>query len=279
MLERTFCHLSGVSPRLESLLWAEGIRSWEEFLAAPTPPLPSGRQTAAAAELHQSRESLKGCDPLWFSRRLPSREQWRLLSAFRDSVAYLDIETTGLGHPGDHITSIALYDGRTVHTYVHGENLHRFRDDIGRYRLLVTYNGKRFDVPFIQRTLGISLDQAHVDLMYILQALGFRGGLKGCERQLGITRDGLDGVDGAFAVHLWRDYRQSGRTASLETLLAYNSADAVNLEALCVKAHNLRVAATPFATELQLPLPTPPATRFDADPATVARLRRQHYGC
>lgn len=276
MLKRTFCHLSGVSPRLEALLWDAGIRTWEEFLAAPEPPLSPGRRAQVVAELCQSRESLHSGDPVWFSRRLPAREQWRLLPAFRGKVAYLDIETTGLGFPRDHITTIALYDGREIHTYVHGENLERFRDDIGRYDLIVTYNGRRFDVPFIERDLGIRLGQAHVDLMYILQSLGFKGGLKGCERQLGIGRDGLDGVDGYFAVLLWRDYRSSGRSTSLETLLAYNSADAVNLEALAVKAYNLKLAETPFAVELQLPLPNQPSPTFVADAATIARLRRQY---
>jgi uncharacterized protein YprB with RNaseH-like and TPR domain len=278
MLERTFCHLTGVSSRLESLLWEEGIRSWEEFLAAPESPLVSKRQAVAVAELRQSRESLECGDPLWFCRRLPAREQWRLFPAFRGSVAYLDIETTGLAPPRDRITTIALYDGREIRHYVQGENLHRFCHDIGRYRLLVTYNGRRFDVPFIERSLGIRLGQAHIDLMYILQGLGFRGGLKGCERQLGIARDELDGVDGYFAVLLWRDYLEGGGRASLETLLAYNIADVVNLEALFVKAYNLKLAETPFAAELELPLPTPPPAPFAADAATIGRLRRRHYG-
>ena len=71
------------------------------------------------------------------------------------------------------------------------------------YRLLVTYNGKTFDAPFVRRCLGAPLDQPHIDLRYVLGSLGYRGGLKGCERQLGIPRQGLEDVDGAFSCRGW----------------------------------------------------------------------------
>jgi len=46
-------------------------------------------------------------------------------------------------------TFIALFDGRSIRTYVQGENLNRYADDIQDYRMLVTYNGKSFDVPYM----------------------------------------------------------------------------------------------------------------------------------
>ncbi len=276
MLERTFCHIPGVSPRIEALIWERGILSWDEFLAASESPLTPARAVAAGEELRRSRASLKADDVSYFGRLLPSREEWRLFSTFRHTAAYLDIETTGLGSPADHITTIALYDGRSVHHYVHGENLDDFSRDIRRYGLIVTYNGKRFDIPFIERTLGIAMPQPHIDLMHVLHSLGIKGGLKGCERQLGIARDGLEGVDGYFAVLLWRDYVESGRRASLETLLAYNCADAVNLETLLVIAHNRKVRLTPFGESHELPLPERPCIPFAADAATIDRLRRRY---
>ena len=47
----------------------------------------------------------------YFGDRLQANQRWRLFPDFRGSCAYLDIETTGLGQYGDHITTIALYDG------------------------------------------------------------------------------------------------------------------------------------------------------------------------
>ena len=60
--------------------------------------------------------------------------------------------------------------------------------DIREYSTVVTYNGKSFDVPFIERFFRIKMHHMHIDLMYVLRSLGYKGGLKSCERQLGLER-------------------------------------------------------------------------------------------
>ncbi|NLT67642.1 MAG: exonuclease, partial [Acidobacteria bacterium] len=68
------------------------------------------------------------------------------------------------------------------------------------YKLIVTYNGKCFDIPFIEYYFGIKLDCAQIDLRYVLSSLGIKGGLKGCEKRLGIQRPpGMEELDGFFA--------------------------------------------------------------------------------
>src|SRR5947199_8147 len=84
-------------------------------------------------------------------------------------------------------------------------------------------------------------NQAHIDLRYPLRSLGYTGGLKGCERQLGVARPGLEDVDGYLAVLLWDEYRRRKNERALETLLAYNAHDTVNLAALMVHAYNGKV--------------------------------------
>lgn len=278
MLTNTFCHIPGISPAMERLFWEAGVRCWEEFpeRAGALQLLPA-RSRAVAGELERSRHHLEENDPAYFSALLPAREQWRLYPAFRDTAAFLDIETTGLSRDRSHITTIALYDGRTIRHYVRGENLAAFANDIRQHRLLVTYNGKAFDLPFIERELGIPLRQAHIDLMYVLRGLGFRGGLKGCEKQAGLSRRELDGVDGRLAVHLWYEYCESGDRRTLETLLAYNIEDVVNLEHLMVLACNMKLGETPFAASHSMPIPARPALPFRPDPAIIRRLCRQHY--
>ena len=51
--------------------------------------------------------------------------------------------------------------------------------------MIVTYNGKSFDIPFIENYFNIRLDHAQIDLRYVLYSLGFRGGLKGCRKTAG----------------------------------------------------------------------------------------------
>ncbi|MFN2353239.1 MAG: ribonuclease H-like domain-containing protein [Desulfopila sp.] len=221
----------------------------------------------------QSLEALENNKAIFFSKRLAGNAQWRLFSSFRNSTAYIDIETTGV-HGEAEITTIALYDGRQVFTYVNGQNLEQFVDDIMHYDVLVSYNGKGFDVPFIEHALNTSLPQAHIDLRFVLAGMGIKGGLKECERQMGIARGALDGVDGSFAVALWRLYQRHNDEKALETLLAYNIEDTVNLERLLVEAYNRNVQTTPFAEDLALALPEPPQIIYQPDLDCIARLQK-----
>ncbi|MCK4375627.1 MAG: ribonuclease H-like domain-containing protein [Candidatus Brocadiae bacterium] len=276
MLENTFCHMPGVGPRTERRLWSAGVLSWHDACASSSTTLSPARADHVAHHATESLDQLSDGNARYFYDRLPCNQQWRLFPQFRHSVAYLDIETTGLAPPADYITTIALYDGRSIRCYVQDENLEEFRDDIGDYSLLVTYSGKTFDVPFIRSYFGLRLDQAHIDLRYVLHSLGYKGGLKGCERQLGLDRGELAGVDGFFAVLLWHDFLSNGNQAALQTLLAYNITDVVNLETLMVLAYNMKLRDTAFAGTHQLPVPAAPDVPFEADMATVNRIRREH---
>ena len=64
----------------------------------------------------------------------------------------------------------------------------------------------------------------------------------------------------------------------LETLLAYNVEDTVNLESLLVQAYNLKLAGTPFAESHRLDMPIPPERAFLPDVALIARLQGRLRG-
>jgi uncharacterized protein YprB with RNaseH-like and TPR domain len=277
LLQSTFCHIPGIGPKTERQLWSCGIRSWHAVDQIDPDMLPQSRVNQVRGSIRDSFAHLAQGNARYFSAQLATREHWRLFPEFRHTVAYLDIETTGLVGPGDYITTVALYDGRSVRHYVRGQNLEALKWDIQRYALLVTYNGKCFDVPFVRADLGIPVEHAHIDLRYILASLGFRGGLKACERQLGLDREDLSDVDGYMAVLLWHDYRRNGNERALETLLAYNILDVLNLEVLMVRAYNLKLRQTPFSESHRLSMPELPDNPFQADLKTVARLKHQYY--
>ena len=77
----------------------------------------------------------------------------------------------------------------------------------------------------------LPLDQPHVDLCFLGRQLGYRGGLKAIEHQLGIPRctDVCD-MSGADAGQLSNRWRHSRDEEARERLLAYNEADCVNLQ-------------------------------------------------
>jgi uncharacterized protein YprB with RNaseH-like and TPR domain len=271
MLKSTFCHLPGIDLQKERALWALGVQCWESLIEASAPF--SYQVSLLAKQIRESFKQLENNNPKYFAELLPQNQNWRLFPEFRHSIAYLDIETTGL-KSSDSITTIAIYDGQSIHHYVQNHNLKKFERDIREYTLIVTYNGKCFDIPFIERYFGIEMNQAHIDLRYVLQELGYTGGLKGCEQKLGIYRGGLAEVDGGMAVVLWDEFNKNGNQSALETLLAYNVQDVLSLETLLVIAYNQNLANTPFYQTHRLPLPSPPKNPFAADKKTIEKIRR-----
>jgi len=276
MLRNTFCHIPSIGTRTEARLWDAGVRTWEDALADDLPLAP-GKREILRQTLAESRERYDAGDADHFAQRLPVPEHWRMLPDFGGRAAYVDIETTGMAPPACHITAIALYDGQSVRSYVHGQNLEAFQDDILGYDLLVTFNGRCFDAPFIERELRIPLPKAHIDLRFALAAAGVKGGLKRVEKHFGISRGELDGVDGYDAVLLWDRYEKTGDERALRTLLAYNIEDVINLEVLAYKAFNLLIEPTPFALSGLLPEPEPFKNPLEPDPAVVADLRRMRH--
>ncbi len=277
MLENTFCHIQGIGPRTEKRLWEANIHNWYSFLGWPKPSFSAATVTAASRTIAASITALAAGDASWFYNCLNAGEHWRMFKQFKHKTAYIDIETTGLDRGMSIITTIALYDGKTIFTYVNGENLERFVDDIAAYDLLVTYNGKSFDVPFIESFFDIRLPHAHIDLRYVLNSLGFKGGLKRVEKRFGISRNELEGVDGYFAVLLWMEYETRADPRARETLIAYNVEDVVNLELLMHYAYNQKIKDTPFAQDLIMAIPLRPEVPYAPDVDLVNTIRRRFF--
>ncbi|MBC8317746.1 MAG: ribonuclease H-like domain-containing protein [Desulfobulbaceae bacterium] len=274
MLYNTFIHIPGIGKKSEQQIWDSGILSWEDWHAPFPEILPEAKKRLISHYLPQIRDQ-QGRKPDCYGKLLPANQHWRLFPHFRKTIAYFDIETNGRLREECEITTIALYDGHKIKTYTQGRNLEDFIDDIAGFEIIVTYNGKSFDVPVIESCLHTTLPQVHIDLRHILYNLGYRGGLKGCEQQLGIYRHDLEGVNGFFAVILWQEYQRTGNEKILETLLAYNTADAVNLECLLVHAYNLNIADTPFRLSHYIPIPEKPISPYTPDPTIIARLKNR----
>ena len=121
--------------------------------------------------------------------------------------------------------------------------------------------------------MNIRLDHANIDLRYVIYSLGFRGGLKGCERQLGMDRGDLSDIDGFFAVLLWDEYQKTSDPKALETLLSYNIQDTINLENLMVTAYNMKLKDTPFYETHMIADSPPLVNPYSADLAMVDRIK------
>jgi uncharacterized protein YprB with RNaseH-like and TPR domain len=264
MLKHTFLHIPRVGRATERKLWHAGIRTWEDGLQCSD----SRRLGSAAAiikdYLELSQAALARGDLEFFTELLPAGESWRIFpycQQFSARIAYLDIETTGMSPGHSQVTVIGLYDGSEFKYFVQGDNLNQFHQEIEQYDLLVTFNGKCFDVPFLLSALpGLRLPRPHIDLRYVFRQLNLRGGLKAIERRTGLAReqDELGQLDGFDAVLLWQLHKRGDRRA-LSTLLRYNAEDVVGLKPLLELACHRLIQelplgiAPPIVSERMLP--------------------------
>jgi uncharacterized protein YprB with RNaseH-like and TPR domain len=234
VIRSTFLHLPGVGPITEAELWRRGVRDWADIASLPPGlDIPDSLLSRVRNELRGSEAALEERRVEYFANRLPQAEHWRLYPSFREETAFLDIETTGLSPYEGIVTVVTIHGGGRTRTFVADEDLEELPAYLRRFRLLSTFNGRLFDVPFLEyRFPTLIVPPVHIDLRFLLYRLGYAGGLKRIEQTLGVgDRTGVEGIHGLDAVRLWEAFRR-GDTDSLARLVRYNRADTVNLQPL-----------------------------------------------
>ncbi len=236
MLVRTFLHFPQVGERRERALWRFGYTDWRTLLDSPAPHqwahLWSEWQRVAEASL----QALERGDATFFAQRLPKAYWWRAVPEFADRTLFLDVETDGT----DRITVLGIADAVRFRAFVRGsDDFEEAREWLANAAVMVTYNGSHFDLPVLRHNFpDWQLPPLHIDLCPLLRRLGYKGGLKGVERQLGISRSPqTQGLNGWDAVHLWWQWRDYGDQNALDILLTYNREDVVHLRFLLQEAY------------------------------------------
>lgn len=251
MLTRTFLHLTGIGPKRERAYWHDGIISWDDLLK-DRDLFDHGPPPALEQQLILSRQKLVEGDARWFEEQLGVDAAWRLTPDFDNGrIAYLNIETDNSEatshHDGEEApggtTVCAVWDGYKAHVFLRNRDLDQLPDYLAQYKVLCSFNGKAFDLPYLEGRFGRNFFKgAHLDLRPITRAVGLTGGLKKIEKQVGIERPAsIRRYTGYDAVKFWNLFRH-GRSDALEPLARYNLADAVNLQSLLRITYNWAVA-------------------------------------
>ena len=236
-LENSFIQAPGVGEKTEIKLWKDGITHWDDF--TDNSVISSNKQRKINDFLQTARKNLEVGNTKFFANKLPNKEIWRLYKNFSESATFFDIETTGLDQRKNKVTTVSVYRNGESRTYVRGEDLttENLRKEFFDSKIVVSFNGKRFDQPFLEHNFDLDMKTPHLDLMYACKRIGYSGGLKSIEKELGIDRE-LEDVDGREAVRLWKRYENKGDEEALRKLVEYNQYDAENLEQLLRTIHD-----------------------------------------
>ncbi len=171
----------------------------------------------------------------------------------RENLAFFDIETTGLSAARArlYLIGVVIWDNvggswKLIQLFSEGmadepELLRSFFSLLEGKRLLLSFNGDGFDIPFLtqllqQYTLPYRFDHLEsLDLYKLLRPVKKmlqlpNCKLKTCEQFLGIDRE--DRFSGGELIYVYLDYLKTPDTEKLELLLLHNAEDLMNLPRL-----------------------------------------------
>lgn len=162
-------------------------------------------------------------------------------------MVFFDIETLGLNPQFYPVILIGMsYEkfGKYIVEQFFAEDileeesiLSQFMQRINPSDILVTYNGKNFDVPYINKRmerygLDFSLNQEHLDVICHVRPNKKRLGLESCslknvEKYLNLNRE--DTIDGAESIKLYNRYVKSREESIKQKIMLHNFEDVYNL--------------------------------------------------
>lgn len=168
-----------------------------------------------------------------------------------EGALFLDTETTGLGGGAGtlaFLVGLAWFEQGVLVVEqlllrTPGEEvplLLRVRERIERASLLVTFNGKAFDLPllygrYVMNRVRRPPARPHLDLLHVARRL-HRARIRSCTLKaleaevLGFVRDG--DIDGADVAARYGHYLRTGDEAALVSVVQHNSWDVVSMAAL-----------------------------------------------
>lgn len=280
MLENSFVHLPGIGPETESKLWSSGFNSWKD-LSANIHSVFKGKKAAKIAEaLEACQHAHQNNNFHYFQPLLKGSDTWRLFpsllkAGLAQDIAYLDIETTGLGFPPEcESTTIAVLFQGVLHVeHCPTKKLELLKRVDAEAKLLVTFNGGPFDLPFLRREFHLHFAQPHLDLRFWFAKLDYRGGLKKIQQCFAeVHQRGSMDIDGFDAVKLWQLHRR-GTPRALETLMTYNAEDTIVLEQLVYCGLNIEAQKRPLLSLPTYTLPVAPVISTQVCPDVYRLLR------
>jgi uncharacterized protein len=189
----------------------------------------------------------------------------------REDFLFLDLETTGLS------LGTGTYAFLVGMGYFHQEKYHikqlflrgfdeeqamifRFKEIVDSFPVLVTFNGKRFDVPVLETRFSLCgsdmniEEKVHWDLLYPSRRF-WKDRQENCRletierKQLGVEREGQD-IPGERIPEIYFRYVHEGITRDLDRIVYHNAMDILSLTSLVIHADRSLKEMDPLGVNL-----------------------------
>lgn len=168
-----------------------------------------------------------------------------------EDVIFLDLETTGLGSSPLFLIGTMLWEdgGLVVHQFLARDYAEEaaviacYARLCANRRLLVTFNGKTFDQPYVRTraaATGVPFqhDPVHLDMLHVARRL-WRKTMPNCKLQTLETflcrRSRQGDIPGSAIPEAYHAFVRDGNARQLGTILEHNVLDLVTLAELCTK--------------------------------------------
>ena len=159
------------------------------------------------------------------------KDFYRVAYSIPEYVMFIDIETTGLSPVYHYVTVIGWMMNGQYKYWNPGMDTFEFINDFKKCKLIVTFNGTRFDRIFIDKLFPElnALNKPNLDLLYFCHRFNLSNGQKYIEDLLGFKRPAdIKECDGKEAIALWYKFI-FGEDDALKTLINYNYLDVIGM--------------------------------------------------
>jgi uncharacterized protein YprB with RNaseH-like and TPR domain len=160
-------------------------------------------------------------------------------------IVFLDIETTGLSNTPLFLIGLLYFDGDNLvidqlfaRDYSEESNLlHYFSEFAPKFNVLMTFNGKSFDMPFIRDRMIFHRKFAkwtytHVDVLHHSRKR-WKGAVPDCKLQTLeyhiCQRRRVDDIPGALVPEVYHDFVRNGNPEYLAGVFHHNALDLITL--------------------------------------------------
>ena len=210
------------------------------------------------SELYSDADTLVKCYRDLFPPELKARpdfhkldgEFMKFLSAGITKAMFLDAETTGFSNTPLFLVGIMYFDGENfvidqlfARDYSEEVNLLQYFSEFApQFDILVTFNGKSFDAPFIRDRMiyhrrDFKWTQTHVDILHHSRRR-WKDELPDCKLQTLESyicqRRRVGDVPGELVPDVYREFVRSGDTRLLADVFHHNALDLITLVELTV---------------------------------------------